>query len=125
MPGASRRVRRLEKDAILRVKNTEYTREQSDSYIASLNLNYDEDNTERHLRHVSTRPIRQIQREVDYPVETLDKITERIQQEIKRRQMSAPANASHSSVGTDRASRDSGSAGKYTSSKYPSSNKLN
>ncbi|CAF1688327.1 unnamed protein product, partial [Adineta ricciae] len=77
MPGASRRVRRLEKDAILRVKNTEYTREQSDSYIASLNLNYDEDNTERHLRHVSTRPIRQIQREVDYPVETLDKITER------------------------------------------------
>ena len=54
-------------------------------------MNYDEDNTERHLRHVSTRPIRQIQREVDYPVETLDKITERIQQEIKRRQMSAPA----------------------------------
>ena len=51
-------------------------------------MNYDDDETERHRRHVATRPIRQIQREVDYPVESLEKITERIQQEIKRKQMS-------------------------------------
>ncbi|UJR23969.1 hypothetical protein I4U23_026936 [Adineta vaga] len=124
MPGASRRVRRLEKDAILRVKNTEYTREQSDSYITSLNLNYDDDDTDRHRRHVSTRPIRQIQREIDYPVESLEKITERIQQEIKRRQMSAPATATHSSSTGDRASRDTGTPAKYTNNKHPSSNKL-
>ncbi len=71
----------------------EYTREQSDNLLSKLNINFDEneEDTERHRRHITTRPIRQIQREVDYPVETLDKITERIQQEIKRRQLSAAA----------------------------------
>ncbi|CAF1309641.1 unnamed protein product [Adineta steineri] len=126
MPGASRRVRRLEKDALLRSKNTEYTREQSDNYISSLQLNYDDDETERHRRHVSTRPIRQIQREADYPVESLEKITERIQQEIKRRHMSVPATGNHfqSSSTPDRTTRDSEATGKYSSNKHTSNTKL-
>jgi hypothetical protein len=57
--------------------------------LSRLDLNYEDEDTERHRRHITTRPIRQIQREVDYPVETMDKITERIQQELKRRQASS------------------------------------
>jgi hypothetical protein len=59
----------------------------------------EEEDTERHRRHVTTRPIRQIQREVDYPVETLDKITERIQMEVKRRQLAAASTAPSSAAG--------------------------
>ncbi|CAF4660257.1 unnamed protein product, partial [Rotaria socialis] len=81
MPGSSRKVRRLEKEAILRAKDYEYTRGESDRLLSSLNINSEDDDIDRHRRHITTRPIRQIQKELDYPVETLDKITERIQQE--------------------------------------------
>jgi uncharacterized Rmd1/YagE family protein len=107
MPRTSSKVQRLEKEAILRskvsycfysifnlhnlIKNYQYTREQSDNYISGLNIEVEDENTERHRRHIATRPIRQIQREIDYPVEPLDKMTERIQQEIKRKQQAAAA----------------------------------
>lgn len=74
----------------------------SDDFLSKLDLNVEEEeDTERHRRHIKTRPIRQIQREVDYPVESLDKITERIQQEIKRRQLASatsPSTATSSSA---------------------------
>lgn len=70
-----------------------------------IHVEEDED-TERHRRHITTRPIRQIQREVDYPVETLDKITERIQQEVKRRQMATSSSSASTTAGATAPTRE-------------------
>ncbi|CAF1027060.1 unnamed protein product [Rotaria sp. Silwood1] len=130
MLGTSRKVRRLEKEAILRAKGYEHTREASDRLLSSLNLNSEEDENERHRRQIITRPIRQIQKELDYPIETMDQINERIQQEVKKRQAAATASTSTSTAKStnrntqissssvdDRTSRDNTITGKYTSSK--------
>ncbi|CAF4177561.1 unnamed protein product, partial [Rotaria socialis] len=89
---------------------------------------------DRHRRHITTRPIRQIQKELDYPVETLDKITERIQQEVKKRQGAAVAStstsanrsyqtSSSSSFANDRAKSDNVITGKYSSNKQTNASK--
>ncbi|CAF2978884.1 unnamed protein product [Rotaria socialis] len=134
MPGSSRKVRRLEKEAILRAKDYEYTRGESDRLLSSLNINSEDDDIDRHRRHITTRPIRQIQKELDYPVETLDKITERIQQEVKKRQGAAVAStstsanrsyqtSSSSSFANDRAKSDNVITGKYSSNKQTNASK--
>ncbi|CAF1166219.1 unnamed protein product [Rotaria magnacalcarata] len=134
MLGSSRKVRRLEKEAILRAKDYEYTRGESDRLLSSLNINSEDDDADRHRRHITTRPIRQIQKELDYPVETLDKITERIQQEVKKRQGAAAASPSKSanrsyqtslssSFVNDRVKNDNVITGKYSSNKQTNTSK--
>ncbi|CAF3417212.1 unnamed protein product [Rotaria sp. Silwood1] len=136
MLGTSRKVRRLEKEAILRAKGYEHTREASDRLLSSLNLNSEEDENERHRRQIITRPIRQIQKELDYPIETMDQINERIQQEVKKRQAAATASTSTSTAKStnrntqtssssvdDRTSRNNTITEKYTSSKQTKAGK--
>ncbi|CAF1091668.1 unnamed protein product [Rotaria sp. Silwood1] len=139
MLGTSRKVRRLEKEAILRAKGYEHTREASDRLLSSLNLNSEEDENERHRRQIITRPIRQIQKELDYPIETMDQINERIQQEVKKRQAAATAATASTSTSTtkatnrntqtssssvdDRTSRNNTITEKYTSSKQTKAGK--
>ncbi|CAF1290111.1 unnamed protein product [Rotaria sordida] len=136
----SRKVRRLEKEAILRAKDSEYTRGVSDRLLSSLNLNSDDDDKERNRRQISTRPIRQIQKELDYPIETMDQINERIQQEVKKRQAAAAAAVTTTTSSTstakstsrnyqtrssvdDRTNRDNTITGKYTSNRQTNAGK--
>ncbi|CAF4343210.1 unnamed protein product, partial [Rotaria sp. Silwood2] len=112
----------------------EYTREVSNRLLSSLNLNSEDDDNERHRRQITTQPIRRIQKELDYPIETMDKINERIQQEVKKRQAAAAAAAASTLASTakptnrnyqkssslsvdDQTNRDNAITGKYTSKK--------
>ncbi|CAF4173521.1 unnamed protein product [Rotaria sp. Silwood2] len=118
----------------------EYTREVSNRLLSSLNLNSEDDDNERHRRQITTQPIRRIQKELDYPIETMDKINERIQQEVKKRQAAAAAAAASTLASTakptnrnyqkssslsvdDRTNRDNAITEKYTSKKQTNAGK--
>ncbi|CAF1201966.1 unnamed protein product [Rotaria sordida] len=120
--------------------DSEYTRGVSDRLLSSLNLNSDDDDKERNRRQISTRPIRQIQKELDYPIETMDQINERIQQEVKKRQAAAAAAVTTTTSSTstakstsrnyqtrssvdDRTNRDNTITGKYTSNRQTNAGK--
>ncbi|CAF2892461.1 unnamed protein product [Rotaria sp. Silwood2] len=122
------------------IKDYEYTREVSNRLLSSLNLNSEDDDNERHRRQITTQPIRRIQKELDYPIETMDKINERIQQEVKKRQAAAAAAAASTLASTakptnrnyqkssslsvdDRTNRDNAITEKYTSKKQTNAGK--
>ncbi|CAF1182847.1 unnamed protein product [Adineta ricciae] len=87
MPGSSKKITRLEKEAFLRVKDSEYKREQS-AYL--LTNDYDDDEAfenERHRRFTKIRQTHQIEREIDHQVGLIDKMKDRREAEAHKKQV--------------------------------------
>ncbi len=69
-------------------QESEYKREQSAHLLTGLK-DMEVEEEERHRRFALMRQTRQIQREVEYQQKTTDKIQERIQQDLQKRQSQA------------------------------------
>ncbi|UJR24806.1 hypothetical protein I4U23_006181 [Adineta vaga] len=89
MPGASKKITRLEKEAVLRAKDSEYKREQS-AYL--ITHDYDDEEAfenERHRRFAKIRQTHQIEREIGYQVGSIDKMKERKEIEAHKKQVAS------------------------------------
>ncbi|CAF3370917.1 unnamed protein product [Rotaria sp. Silwood2] len=134
----SKKISRLEKEAILRAKDSEYKREQAASLLTNSCQDEEEFENDRHRRHSKMRQTRQIQREIDRQVGMIDKLNERRQQELQKKQipttttttrsyltsLSSSSSSSTASSVTDRANRGGGATEKYTTTKHTSGGKL-
>ncbi|CAF1300542.1 unnamed protein product [Adineta steineri] len=122
MPGSSKKISRLEKEAVLRAKTSEYKREQS-AYLLTDSYQDEEDfENERHRRYEKIRQAHQIQREIDFQVGMIDKMKERRELETLKKQTAStrsfiatlPPPKPKASSTTDQTNR----SGKSTEKKY-------
>ncbi|CAF0933174.1 unnamed protein product [Rotaria sordida] len=142
MSTATKKISRLEREAILRAKDSEYKREQASSLLTDSCQDEEVFENDRHRRFEKMRQTRQIQREIDHQVGMIDKLNERKQQEIQKKQkpttttttprsyltslsssLSSSSSTTSSSV-TDRANRGGTATEKYTTTKHTSDGKV-